>query len=171
VARRREGGRRKPETHPIRSSYARSSHILLGGVEKAIWRRLESLSSREGSFCAELSFPLAWLEGSNSITRRTYTRRRSPQRGTGWLCDFPKDRLSCYRRWARRFQIIQNGRSRESMVESYPFLQRARASPLALFRKGQSVESATELRFGRIRRADPLSLQVPKHPRENAEAL
>ncbi|HEX9429946.1 MAG TPA: hypothetical protein VF944_06165 [Candidatus Bathyarchaeia archaeon] len=98
-----------------------------------------------------------------------YSKKITSEEEHGGYVIVLKDRLSFFPAQGRRFQIIQNGRSRRATVESYPCACRGPGLPhLHFFVRVKAVKSGDRVTILKDSKSGTrFLLQVQSHPRRS----
>ncbi|TMI43711.1 hypothetical protein E6H19_09040 [Candidatus Bathyarchaeota archaeon] len=98
-----------------------------------------------------------------------YSKKITSEEEQGGYVIVLKDRLSFFPTLGRRFQMIQNGRSRRAMVESYPCSCRGPEFPHShFFIRVKALKSGDRVTIRKDSKSGPrYLLQVQAHPRRN----
>src|SRR5690348_529001 len=98
-----------------------------------------------------------------------YSKKVTSEEEHGGYVIVLKDRLPFFPTLGRRFQIIQNGRSRRAMVESYPCSCRGPELPHShFFVRVKALKSGDRVTFRKDSKSGTrYFLQVQSHPRRN----
>src|SRR5438445_12023972 len=102
-------------------------------------------------------------------TEDVYSEKITSEEEQGGYVIVLKDRLSCFPALGRRFQMIQNGRSRRAMLESYPCSCRGPELPHShFFVRVKALKSGDRVTVRKDSKSGTrYLLQVENHPRRN----